>query len=100
MVLSCSLPPPQVLDKWSHKKRLGANCTEREESRKGSGFLFDMKRKKVHSRPERGVQLICNYLPLPPMISRCLKLIGFLETAAEESCGAALTPGDLEASAA
>lgn len=40
-------------------------------------------------------------LQLPfQMISRCLKLIGFLESAGEESCRAALTPADLEASAA
>lgn len=38
--------------------------------------------------------------PPPKMISRRLKLIGFLESAVEESCRGAVTPADLQASAA
>lgn len=48
--------------------------------------------------PKREVHLICNYPP--QMISCCLKLIGFLESAGGESCRGALTPADLKASTA
>lgn len=82
-------------------RKRGKDKLRRErESRKGSGFLFGVKRKRLHSNENEGSIWFAITSPPPKMISRRLKLIGFLESAVEESCRGAVTPADLRASAA
>ena len=82
-------------------RKRGKDKLRRErESRKGSGFLFGVKRKRVHSNENEGSIWFAITPPPPKMISRRLKLICFLESAVEESCRGAVTPADLQASVA
>lgn len=76
---------------------VGDKLRREKEHRKGSGLLFYVKRKRVHSNQNEG---LIWFAITSQMISRCLKLIGFLESVGGESSRGALTPADLKASAA
>jgi len=69
--------PSQLRDECSRKRRK-EDKLRRENGEKGSGLLFGVKR--VHSNRKEGS---IGFAITPPleMISRCLKLIGFLESA-------------------
>lgn len=81
------------------EKRGVGRIAKRKGEKKEKWALVWREKREGAPQPEWGVDLISNYPPAPQMISWCLKLIGFLDSAGGESSWGALTPVDLKARA-